>query len=148
MPGHFIARVGGKRGTLVDPFSGGSPLTIKQCARIVGSLSNSTLPWQDEYLDPVCCGAIAERVLRNLMNAYRRLGDQLGLYRVAVFHAALRPDDPEARLLHACMAEEIGAFRLAARLYRDITRRFEGRREAIAAGRRLGKVKARVCGLH
>lgn len=148
MPGHFIARVGGAAGPLVDPFSGGCELSVKQCAHIVGRVSNSALPWHDAYLEPVECGAIIDRVLRNVMHVQRRAKDTVGLYRAAVFHAGLRPDEPEPQLLHACLAEEIGAFRLAERLYRHVAETFAGQREAVVARRRVAKVRRRVLLMH
>jgi len=148
MPGHFIARVGGADGLLVDPFSGGCRITVKQCASIVGRLSGSALPWNDAYLDPMTCDAIVERVIRNLMQAYRRRGDTAGLYRTARMHAALRPNDAEAQLLHACLADEAGAYRLAASLYESIASDFAGTKEAKVAGRRYRPALRRAARVH
>mgnify|MGYP002633497139 CR=1 FL=1 len=148
MPGHFIARVGGREGPLVDPFSGGCRLSIKQCAHIVGRLSDRALPWTEEYLRPVLCDKIVERVLRNLLHAHRRTGDVLSLFRVSRFHAELRNEDPEPQLLHACLAEEIGAYHLAEKLYLDVVVAHPDTKEARVAKRRYEKVCRHCVAVH
>ena len=148
MPGHFIARVGGVDGLLVDPFSGGCRITVKQCAHLVDKLSNAALPWSDEYLQPVACDAIVERVLRNLANAHKRQEDLPALFRISRFHASLRPEQPEPLLMHACVADQLGAFQLAARLYDQVCQRFPEARERRVAARRRDQAVRRASRLH
>ncbi len=148
MPGHFVARVGGRDGSLVDPFSGGCKLTLKQCQRIVWKLSNQALPWSDEYLRAVECDAIVERVLRNLMHVLRRCSDKLAMFKVARFHTALRPGQPEPLLLQACLAEQIGAHRYAMQLYDQVTARYPTSGEGRTAQRRRAKLVRTARSVH
>lgn len=148
LPGHFVARVGGEGGQLVDPFAGGKPLSVQQCARIVRAISGGSLPWDASYLQPTSAQQIAERVLRNLVRARRCCADVAPLYRAVRLYAELRDDDPEAALVHAGLAEQLGAFRLAEGAYRAIADRFPGSAEAEAAERRARDVARRVRALH
>lgn len=148
LPGHFIARVGGPSGIYVDPFCGGRVLTDRQCRKIVEDVSKGTLPWHDDYLATASTHEIVQRVLRNLMRARRAAADQRGMYRAVRFYAALRPDDVEAALVHARMAEEIGASRLAADLYTALIARFPTSHEAVVAERRLSPLHLVIQALH
>lgn len=101
MPGHFLVRVGGEGGVIVDPFSGGRALSPEDCRRLVERVSGGATPWRDSFLRAVTTGELLERVLRNLLNAYTLARDPAQLYRAARLWAALRPEAPEpAALVH------------------------------------------------
>ncbi len=149
MPGHFIVRVGDPRhGVLKDPFNNGRRLTVRDCADIVQRLSGGSLPWEDAYLEPTPVADLTTRVLRNLMRASQLAGDPCGLYRAVRLLSATRPDDAEAALLHARAAEEVGATRLARRLYGDVAERWPGTCEAAVAARRAVAVGRKLSTLH
>lgn len=148
MPGHFIARVGGPRGALVDPFSGGCCMSVKQCAALVGQVTNNLLPWDEHYLDAIPLGDMMERVLQNVMASLRGRQAPVALYRALRMHAALRPEQPEPQLVYARMAEQLGAPLHAATLYRRIIETWPDRREARVAERRLDVVRQAAARLH
>ncbi|MEY3015441.1 MAG: hypothetical protein RIT45_4176 [Pseudomonadota bacterium] len=148
LPGHFVARVGGEAGRLVDPFSGGDVLSVRQCARIVHTVSGGSLPWDDAYLAPVSARQMAERVLRNLIRARRCCRDVVPLYRAVRLYAGLRSDDAEAALVHARTAEEIGALRQACAIYSEIEQKFPGASEARVAARRAEALESAVRSMH
>lgn len=99
LPGHFIARVGGERGQLVDPFSGGATLDQEACERIVARVSRGKTLFREEFLRSVSLQELLIRVLRNLVNAHRMHRDPAALYRVARLWGALCPDLAEPRAL-------------------------------------------------
>jgi len=127
MPGHFIVRVGTGSGVLVDPFGGGTRLTVDDCRRKVQSMSEGKLRWRAEFLRPTGVAVIAERVLHNLAGCYGRAQDEAGRFRVLTFLSALRPDEPENFLQRAEVAEELGVRDLAQRVYAEIVERFPRR---------------------
>ena len=148
LPGHFIVRVGGEQGVLADPFNAGRPLTEMDCAEIVSELSGGALPWEPNYLTPANTRAICERVLRNIANASRRAKDWPAMYWAVRVLAEVREDDVGAALLHARMAEQLGAVSHARRLYERIVERFTGSSEATVATRRLHIVMTAEDALH
>ena len=145
MPGHFVARVGGPQGPMVDPFAGGARLTVQKCADIVSRLSNSVLPWQEHYLEAVGTDYLIERVLSNLSRCLRGACNPAGLYRIVRFQYALRPNDVSLPLVLAGLAEEVGAVRHAAAVLEQVLAERPDSAEARAAERWLPRLRAR-CG--
>lgn len=137
MPGHFIVRVGTGPGVLVDPFGGGSRLTVDECRRKVQSMSGGRLRWRSEFLRPTGVAVIAERILHNLAGCYGRAHDEAGRFRVLTFLSALRPDEPENFLQRAEVAEELGVRDLAQQVYAEIVERFPETQQAQTAIDRL-----------
>lgn len=74
-PGHFLARVGGAEGVLVDPFADGAevdePALIRLATLHVGGVER-LMP---EHLAPVETRVMLVRMLVNLKHAYERRGD-------------------------------------------------------------------------
>ncbi|MCO4763406.1 MAG: transglutaminase family protein [Myxococcales bacterium] len=140
LPGHFVVRVGGSQGALADPFAGGEALCEAGCAAIVDRLSGGALPWEDAYLRPATTQSLVTRVLRNLANAHRRADNPLGLYRAVRLLASISPDDSEAALMHARLAEHLGACALARSLYESVSLRFPDSCAASVATRRIAVV--------
>ncbi|MCA9521272.1 MAG: transglutaminase family protein, partial [Myxococcales bacterium] len=75
MPAHFIIRVGGDEGLLVDPFDSGREIDKDDCVEILERIAGQEIVWRDEYLASSTPQQIAIRVLRNLLGAYSRLDD-------------------------------------------------------------------------
>lgn len=134
LPGHFIARVGGPSGVLVDPFGGGRRLTLADCKRIVENVSEGKTEWRDEFLDESTGGEILERVLQNLLHAFARVEDVAGQYRTATFLSGLCPGSAERLLQRGVAADAIGARDLARSIFEDVVTRFPESPEAEQAG--------------
>lgn len=134
LPGHFVARVGGDAGILVDPAAGGRSLTPADCRRLV--IAHAGGEWRDEYLEATPTPAVLERVLHNLLKAHDREGDVRNLYRDVRFLSVLQPDEPVYLLDRAAIAEALGAVELAATAFEEVARRFPGRREGHLAALR------------
>jgi regulator of sirC expression with transglutaminase-like and TPR domain len=100
LPGHFIARVGGEDGVLVDPFSGGKRLDHEACRRHIERAGKGTLSLE-EALRAVSTAELLERVLRNLVNAHQLQRDPAAFYRAARLWSGIRPDLEEPRSLLA-----------------------------------------------
>lgn len=141
LPGHFVVRVGGPTGVLVDPFAGGQMLSVHDCADIVRSLSGGEVPWNDNFLAPASLDGLLERVLRNLMNSFQRTAEPEGLFRTARFLAALRPQHVDLQLLQARMADLVGARDMAMELYGEVQDHFPGSTAADLAGTRLVELR-------
>ncbi|MGB0680334.1 MAG: SirB1 family protein [Polyangiales bacterium] len=74
-PGHFLIRVGGEDGVLVDPFYGGQVLTSEALHRLATRFLGSPSQLRKEHLVPVGVHSIAVRMLINLKHVYERRGD-------------------------------------------------------------------------
>ena len=71
LPGHFVVEARrGEDSLLVDPFHGGEVLTSEDAERLVSDVYGGTLPFQDEFLEPVGKRAILTRILNNLKMIY------------------------------------------------------------------------------
>jgi regulator of sirC expression with transglutaminase-like and TPR domain len=143
MPGHFIARVGGAGGQLIDPFGGGRLLSVDDCQRIVREMSQGNVPWRDDHLATTEPKQMLERVLANLVQAYGRTNETISLYRTLTLLARVRPDVPSYCLKRAAAAEALGARGQAAQIYADIIRRYPGSQEASLAQQRHDAARAK-----
>jgi regulator of sirC expression with transglutaminase-like and TPR domain len=141
LPGHFIVRVGGPDGVLVDPFAGGQMLSVPDCKALIDTMSAGTVGWQDKFLAVTPTDGILERVLQNLVNSYQRAQEPEGLFRTARFLAALRPAESEPALVQAKMAEALGAHETAVQLYQFVLDRFPGTPAADSAGEKLHELR-------
>jgi regulator of sirC expression with transglutaminase-like and TPR domain len=137
MPGHFIVRVGSSPGVLVDPFAGGTRITVDECRRKLDSMSGGKLPWRPDFLRGIGVSTIAERVLHNLAGAYGRQHDEGGRFRALTFLSALRPDEPDNLFQRAEIAETLGIRDLAEKVWTEIVERFPDTQQAQAAWEKL-----------
>jgi regulator of sirC expression with transglutaminase-like and TPR domain len=69
LPGHFLVFAGGQ---LVDPFGGGEAIGADEAAALFAENYGGAPRLNPEWLEPVGPGAILERMLGNLTEAYRR----------------------------------------------------------------------------
>ena len=148
MPGHFIVRVGGREGALIDPFRGGCRLEVEDCQELLEHLSCGALSWRDTYLEPCSLSTLMERVLRNLICSHERRHEVLKLYRCVRFMCDLCEDDPDPQILHAHLAEAIGAPGFAACCYKEIVERFPGTEQAQVSRERLEELSEEPCWLN
>ncbi|TNF32684.1 MAG: hypothetical protein EP329_09465 [Deltaproteobacteria bacterium] len=139
LPGHFVVQVGDE---VADPFAGGVALSHEDCQRIVRTFGPER-PWDPAWLEPTSVDVIAERVLRNLLNAFHRRDDRPALYRTTRLLAQLAREDAAVQLQLAQLTEEFGAYELAARLYQTVAATFDGRREAQIAAIRAVELASR-----
>lgn len=137
MPGHFLVRVGTSPGVLVDPFAGGTRITVDECRRKLDGMSGGRLPWRPDFLRGIGVAPILERVLHNLAGAYSRQHDEGGRYRALTFLAALRPDEPDNLIQRAEIAETLGVRDLAEKVWTEIVERFPDTQQAQAAWEKL-----------
>ena len=70
MPGHFIVRHRDEPEVFVDPFHGGILLSVEECAERLKQVTQGSLPWDSEYLEPISSRAFIARMLRNLKLVY------------------------------------------------------------------------------
>jgi regulator of sirC expression with transglutaminase-like and TPR domain len=67
MPGHFIVTVLDPQGAFyLDPFHGGSRLSLAECARLVALATGTSEPFRKEWLNPSPPVEILTRMLNNL----------------------------------------------------------------------------------
>ncbi len=74
-PGHFLARVGGPSGVLVDPFFGGRVLDDASLKRLASRMLGSSARLSPSHLEPVGLRPLAVRMLLNLKHAHERRRD-------------------------------------------------------------------------
>ncbi|MFI5182606.1 MAG: transglutaminase family protein [Thermoanaerobaculia bacterium] len=137
MPGHFIVRVGSSPGILVDPFAGGTRITVDECRRKLDAMSGGKLPWRSDFLRGIGVATLAERVLHNLAGAYGRRHDEGGRFRALTFLTSLRPDEPDNLFARAEIAETLGVRDLAEKVWTEIVERFPDSQQAQAAWDKL-----------
>lgn len=70
MPGHFIVRHRDEFDVFVDPFHGGILLSEDECAERLKQVTQGSLAWDPEYLEPVSSREFIARMLRNLKVVY------------------------------------------------------------------------------
>jgi regulator of sirC expression with transglutaminase-like and TPR domain len=74
-PGHFLARFGGDKGVLVDPFAGGRVLEDADLRRLASRMLGSASRMTPAHLEPVGLRALVVRMLLNLKHSHERRRD-------------------------------------------------------------------------
>lgn len=74
-PGHFLVRIGGADGVLLDPFRGGRRMTHDGLHQLAGKVLPNPEHVSQSYLAPVDLRAMSIRMLINLKLAHERRGD-------------------------------------------------------------------------
>lgn len=141
MPGHYIVRV---EDVFLDPFNEGASLTAEDCETIVRRITAGSFTWSPKFIADTPIRPTVERVLRNLVHGHQQQRERLFVYRAARLLAAVSPHRPETQLLHARLAEEFGAHRLALDLYESIIETFPDTSESKLAATRLGPLHTRA----
>ena len=143
-PGHFLARVGGEQGVLVDPFFGGrvlDPPMLEQLAtRMLGGPGRMT----EAHVAPVSLRALVARMLLNLKHAHEMRLDHARALLVCdrlvdlTGAPAFRRDRGLHALAleaHAQAADDLEAYLVAVPSAEDGPAVFEALERARAAGR-------------
>ncbi len=73
-PGHFLARVGGAEGVLIDPFNEGHVVSEPELEQLALRFLGDASLLEDHHLAVATPAAIVVRVLVNLQHAYRKQG--------------------------------------------------------------------------
>lgn len=74
-PGHFLARIGGEQGLLVDAFAGGRVVGETELEVLAKQFLGDASKMSPDHIRPVDARALATRIVANLKNAYERRGD-------------------------------------------------------------------------
>lgn len=114
LPGHFVLEARrGDQTMLLDPFHGGVPLDVEDCARLVEETHGSGFPFSEDLLVPVPKRAILGRILNNLKMIYLRSGDAERAWPVVEKMVHLQPDSPIDRRDRGLLAHRLNRFALA-----------------------------------
>jgi regulator of sirC expression with transglutaminase-like and TPR domain len=96
LPGHFVVRVSADAAPLlVDPFNGGTVLTLEDCQRRLDRIYSGRLRLAPAMLAPCSRKAILGRMLRNLKDIYVKAGDYARALRVVEMLRSLEPDSAD-----------------------------------------------------
>jgi regulator of sirC expression with transglutaminase-like and TPR domain len=111
-PGHFLVRVGGSDGVIVDPFNGGRVLTLGDLRTLAHRFLGHPEKLAPEHLATVDVRAMTIRLLTNLKHCHERRGDRRSslLCSDRLFDVTGAPEHRRDRGLHALA---LGAHRAA-----------------------------------
>jgi regulator of sirC expression with transglutaminase-like and TPR domain len=126
LPYHFLVRVGGVVGEIVDPFMQGRPMTVDQCRRMVANASEGRLQWDDAWLEAVTHGEILRRCLRNTERSAQAANDHDAAYRATRLLHGLDPEEADLLYQLAHHASRAGAQEEARAWCHAIIRRHGG----------------------
>jgi regulator of sirC expression with transglutaminase-like and TPR domain len=104
MPGHFLVASADMPGRYLDPFHGGTELDDAGCEQRFRSVAGAKAPFHRSYLAPVDAASILGRMASNLVQAYRRADDRLGL-RWAVRLRSACPGVGSGELIQLALAQ-------------------------------------------
>jgi regulator of sirC expression with transglutaminase-like and TPR domain len=112
-PGHFLVRIGGSAGPLLDPYNQGVILSHLDLQRLAARAVDGGAGVTPQLLEPVGPRAMALRMLANLQHAYERRGDHARAMVVCdrLLDLSSAPVHHRDRGLHA---HALGAYRIAA----------------------------------
>lgn len=111
-PGHFLARIGGPDGVLVDPFGDGRILVEAALHRLAHQVLGDASRLQPAHLEPVGTPAMIARMLANLQLAHRRRGEH-GKALLAADHLVQLTGFPEHRRDRGAHAFAFGSWGMA-----------------------------------
>lgn len=133
LPFHFVVRVGGTLGDIVDPFVMGRTMTVEECRKLVDSASVQKSAWDDRWLEPLGIADIVRRCLRNMERTAAMNADHDTAYRTARLLLSLEPDDVDLQFLVATHAAKAGAHEESRAWYHAIIRAHAGTQPAFRA---------------
>lgn len=112
-PGHFLARVGGSDGVLLDPFDGGHVLSRADLEGLAKRYLGDASLLSEEHLEVATTETMTVRMLVNLEHAHRRRGD-FARAMVAVDKLVDLTGDPDHRRDRGLLALALGSYHVAA----------------------------------
>ena len=113
MPGHFLVKHLEVADLFIDPFHGGILLSEEECARRVEEVTQSTVPWNSRYLDPVSNREFVARIVRNLKGTYLRQQDYARSLAMIDWLVALQPGQVQERRDRGLVHYQLGHIREA-----------------------------------
>lgn len=147
LPGHFIVRVGGAGGVLLDPFFGGTELSEEQCQERLDRVFGRKARVDAAMLAPCDTRSILARMLRNLKVIYGKCSDHLRAIRVCDRLLEIDPAQAAERRDRGLLYAELGCYGLAAADLEAYVRACPRAEDAAEATRRvdeLGRLAARL----
>jgi regulator of sirC expression with transglutaminase-like and TPR domain len=147
LPGHFIVRVGGTPGVLLDPFFGGTELSEEQCQDRLDRVFGRKARVDAAMLAPCDTRAILARMLRNLKIIYGKRDDHLRAVRVCDRLLELDPEQAAERRDRGLLYAGLGCYGLAAddlEAYARRAPRAEDAAEVILRAAELRRLAARL----
>lgn len=143
MPGHFLVGDAAVPGRWLDPFDGGRVLDLDGARRRFLEVHGPSASFDPAFLQPTPPAQILARVLNNLANGHRSLGDPTGLLRVLELRdeiPAVR-DAPRSRVELAEALAAVGRTAEAAAVLTALSERIDPRRRA-ALGERIATLRS------
>ncbi len=118
LPGHFIVGIPvAEEMYFLDPFHGGTRLSIEDCSELVQQATGYAGPLQRDWLQPISPRAILTRMLNNLRNVYFQQEQWELALKIIEHLQALHPDLPDLLRDLGWIYQRQGALRLAIQSY-------------------------------
>ena len=114
LPGHFIVRVGGAQGVLLDPFFGGATLSEEQCQERLDRVFGRKARLDAGMLAACDARTMLARMLRNLKLIYGKRDDHLRAVRICDRLLDLDPWAPQEHRDRGLMYAALGCYARAA----------------------------------
>ena len=131
LPGHFIVGIrDGETRIFIDPFNGGTRLSMPDCAQLVQQATGYSGPFQEEWLKPASPQMILTRMLNNLRNIYLNQEDGPHALRVVERLRMLQPQHHELLRDLGMIHQRNGSLRLAVQNYEAYLRQSPGAPDA------------------
>jgi len=114
LPGHFIVEA--RRDTsslLLDPFSGGEPLTLEDCERLVQDVYGDSVAFSEDLLAPLRKRQILTRMLNNLKKSYLTADEPARAWPIVEKMVFLDPENAVDRRDRGLLAHRLNQFGLA-----------------------------------
>jgi regulator of sirC expression with transglutaminase-like and TPR domain len=142
-PGHVLVRVGDAPGALIDPFSGGRPVSREGLAALLlGALGPDTAP-RPEHIAPMSNRGVLVRLLLNQASRAEGAGDPLRALTLYDRMTLVAPDNPDGwweRARLQLQMQDVDAARASLSAMLEVTRDGDRRQLVVAA---LGALSSR-----
>lgn len=144
MPGHFLVQDRVLPEVFIDPFAGGRPLDMAECEALFHRTVGAEVPFDPAYLQPVSGSSILCRMAANLVNAYRRKGDRLGMRWSARLRSRCPGVEPAEFVQLGQALAYTGAFDEAAALLEDAAQHMPSESASRAVQLEASQFRARL----
>ena len=149
LPGHFIvgAHVGDRR-VLLDPFNGGSELTVAAAAAISARAVGRPVTLEDEHWTPCTKRQIVVRMLRNLKGSYAKREDWARALAVVDRLLVVEPDSPVHRRDRGTVLVHLGRLHQGAAEWERYVTHHPDAHDAAAVRHKLRTVREKLASLN